>query len=214
MSTLQIGHTAALLPATGAKEAKLDAANHPIMPGLRIERAQAEDAHRLTTIALAAKRSWGYPEAWMEAWQSQLTITADFVAVHPTFAARVGAGVVGFCALDGEGDEWELVHLWIEPDWMGRGIGRSLFAHGAVTARAGGAQRLRIEADPHAEGFYLAMGAQRIGEHIYTLAGTPRILPILQLQLWDRQGIRTPTAGRSRSGRRPPDPGPSASGWG
>jgi hypothetical protein len=47
---------------------------------------------------------------------------------------------------------------------MGRGIGRRLWEHAVGTARDAGFTALRVEADPHAEGFYLTMGARRIGE--------------------------------------------------
>jgi GNAT superfamily N-acetyltransferase len=155
----------------------------PPPPGLQIVRAETADADRLTAIAMAAKRSWGYPEAWMEQWRPLLTITADFIAAHPTFLANLGAGPVGFYAMEGDSFEWELVHLWVEPAKMGQGIGRALFAHAIATARSAGAEHLRIESDPHAEGFYVRMGAQRIGEHVYELAGTKRGLPVLGLQL-------------------------------
>ena len=153
------------------------------LSSLVIVRAEAADANRLTSIAGAAKRSWGYPEAWLEQWRPLLTITSGFVSSHPTFIARVGAESVGFYALGEDGGEWELEHLWVQPDWMGRGVGRALFTDAADTVRAAGAHRLSIESDPFAEGFYLRRGAQRVGERTYDLAGTERVLPLLALQL-------------------------------
>lgn len=150
---------------------------------LRIVRATAADADHLTSIAVAAKRSWGYPDAWLEQWKPLLTITSGYLSSQPTFVARVGTEAVGFYALADGGVEWELDHLWVQPGWMGRGVGRALFAHAADTARAAGAYRLDIESDPFAEGFYLRMGAQRAGERTYDLAGTARTLPLLTLQL-------------------------------
>lgn len=152
-------------------------------PSLQIVRARATDADRLTSIAVASKRSWGYPDAWLQQWQPLLTVTSGFVSSHPTFMARVGAETVGFYALADGGSEWELEHLWVEPGWMGRGVGRALFTHAADTAKAAGADQISIESDPFAEGFYLRMGAQRTGERTYDLAGTERILPLLTLHL-------------------------------
>lgn len=150
---------------------------------LQIVRATAADADHLTSIAVAAKRSWGYPDAWLEQWWPLLTITSGFVSSHPTFMAMVGTEAVGFYALGGGGGEWELEHLWVESQWMGRGVGQALFEHAADTARAAGALHLSIESDPFAEGFYLRMGAQRVGERTYDLAGTERTLPLLTLRL-------------------------------
>lgn len=149
---------------------------------LQIVRAAPADANHLTSIAVAAKRSWGYPDAWLAQWMPLLTITSAYVSSHPTFVARVGTEAVGFYALAGDG-EWELEHMWVQPGWMGRGAGRALFTHAAATARAAGAHQLNIESDPFAEGFYLRMGAQQVGERTYDLAGAERVLPLLVLEL-------------------------------
>ena len=76
---------------------------------------------------------------------------------------------------------WELEHLWVHPDWLRRGIGRALLArHGS--GRREGEAALLIDADPHAEAFYLAAGAQRVGAVAAPIAGQPdRVLPRLLL---------------------------------
>jgi GNAT superfamily N-acetyltransferase len=57
-----------------------------------------------------------------------------------------------------------LEDLWVDPVAIGSGVGRRLFDHAVVTAAGLGLTSLLIESDPNAEGFYLAMGAERIGE--------------------------------------------------
>lgn len=44
-----------------------------------------------------------------------------------------------------------------------RRLGRRLWAHLEATAQAAGAKHLVVDSDPHAEGFYLAMGMRRVG---------------------------------------------------
>ena len=46
---------------------------------------------------------------------------------------------------------------------------------------------MEIEADPNAEGFYLRMGARRVGENVYEIEGQRRVLPLMQLDLETRQ---------------------------
>jgi GNAT superfamily N-acetyltransferase len=58
----------------------------------------------------------------------------------------------------------EIGALFVEPGVMGAGVGRVLWAHAVAAARAAGFVRLRIDADPGAEGFYLRMGARRCGD--------------------------------------------------
>ncbi|WP_206442667.1 GNAT family N-acetyltransferase, partial [Streptomyces boncukensis] len=53
--------------------------------------------------------------------------------------------------------------LFVEPARIGRGTGRSLYAYVLRTAREAGFARLVIEADPHAEPFYRALGARPLG---------------------------------------------------
>ena len=77
----------------------------------------------------------------------------------------------------------DLNHLWVLPNAMGRGIGRALFEHAVTQARMLGLTSFEIEADPNAEGFYLRMGAKRIGANVSEIEGEKRELPLLVYQL-------------------------------
>src|SRR5688500_5782222 len=102
-----------------------------------IRRARPDEAAALTAIAHAAKRHWGYPERWIALWREDLTFTPAFVAAHPVYvAAGPGGEAVGCYALGREGPRATLEHLWVRPEWMGRGVGRSLLAHAARRAAA------------------------------------------------------------------------------
>ena len=50
--------------------------------------ARLEEAAQLSAIAHAAKRHWGYPEAWIQHWRLTLTITPEYIARNPTFVAE------------------------------------------------------------------------------------------------------------------------------
>jgi GNAT superfamily N-acetyltransferase len=158
------------------------------MPSLRgtgaqvvIRRARPDEAAALTRLARAAKRHWRYPASWLRRWRSDLTVTPQFIRTHPVYCAVAGGSPIGFYALSHEGTTYELEHMWVRPDRVGRGVGRRLFRHARATARAGRGLRLTIASDPNAEGFYRAMGASRIGE----VPSTPRrrMLPLLRITL-------------------------------
>jgi GNAT superfamily N-acetyltransferase len=152
---------------------------------MEIVRAAPELAQTLTRIALAAKRHWQYPERWIETWTPILTLTPEYVAANPTFVAVEDGSPVGFYALvlSQERSRVQLDHLWLSPDWIGRGLGRSLFEHATATARALGATIVDIEAEPNAEPFYRHMGARRTGERTGRIDDQPRVLPLMELEL-------------------------------
>jgi GNAT superfamily N-acetyltransferase len=159
--------------------ADADLGNESAFAVMQIQAAKPEDAARLTEIAFAAKRHWGYPERWMEIWRDILTVKPDFIASHETFSAVVDGEAVGFYALDQKVGRLNLLHLWVLPDRMGQGIGRSLFYHAVERTKAFGFRELEIESDPNAEGFYLRMGARRVGLSIHTVEKRQRELPVL-----------------------------------
>ncbi len=146
-------------------------------------RGRPDDAGALTRISFAAKRYWGYPERWISRWEESLTITPDFVRRNEVYAAVVEGEIVGFYALVGEGQRVELEHLWVSPEHIGTGLGRTLFDHAVRRASSLGASSLGIEAEPNAEGFYRRMGARRVGENVYEIEGHRRELPVLILDV-------------------------------
>lgn len=150
---------------------------------VEIRRAKPTEASALTQLAQAAKRHWGYPERWLELWRPDLTITPSFVAGNEVYVATVGDEIVGCCALVPGQSLIELEHMWIDPKYMGRGVGRELFRHARARAVALNFAALEITSDPNAEGFYQRMGAVRIGEVQSKIDGRPRILPRMKIDL-------------------------------
>ena len=150
---------------------------------MQIIRATPEDAEALTEIAHAAKRHWGYPERWIESWRDILTMRPEFIAGNVAYSAIEEGRAIGFYLLTTEVDGLHLDHLWIAPHAMGRGIGRALFDHALGQTRRLGHRILKIEADPNAEGFYLRMGARRVGQAVTEVEGQRRELPLFAYEL-------------------------------
>jgi GNAT superfamily N-acetyltransferase len=150
---------------------------------MEFARARPEDAETLTAIAQAAKRYWGYPESWIEAWRDILTMRPEFIAANVAWSAVEAGRIIGFYVLTTEADGIHLDHLWIVPAAMRRGIGRALFEHAAAQARNLGFTKIKIEADPNAEEFYRRMGAKRVGTSRSEMEGERRDLPLLEYRL-------------------------------
>ncbi len=96
-------------------------------------------------------------------------------------AERAGR-VVGFYALAGDPPDAELSFLFVEPEFIGTGMGRALLEHCLGVAAELGFETIRIESDPFAESFYLAMGAMRVGE-TPSQSIPSRALPVLALEV-------------------------------
>jgi N-acetylglutamate synthase-like GNAT family acetyltransferase len=147
---------------------------------VKIRRASTEDAPTLTRIAHDAKRYWGYPEHWIKHWQSDLTISPEYLA-NQVFVAEKDQQVLGFYALVMRRDKAELDHLWVTPEKIGSGIGKELFIHAMQTAAQQNISEVEIDSDPNAEGFYQKMGAHRIGETVSEIDSEPRAVPRLKV---------------------------------
>ena len=146
-----------------------------------IRRSSAEEAERLTTIALEAKRHWGYPEHWIKHWESDLTISPDFIRDNHVYVAEEDGEIQGFYALSIAGSKAELEHMWVTPDRIGTGLGKDLFLDAMERAAALNVGAVEIVADPNAAGFYKHMGATQIGETDASLEGQSRTLPRLKI---------------------------------
>jgi len=149
---------------------------------ITIRRASSTDAGRLTQIAAASKRHWGYPENWIQLWLPELTFSSSYILENEVWLAAIDEMLVGFYSFKKDSEYWWLENLWVVPDHMGREIGRKLFQHALGRCRISGESVLKIEADPNAQGFYEKMGACKIGEHRYEFDGKLRVLPLMEIR--------------------------------
>jgi N-acetylglutamate synthase-like GNAT family acetyltransferase len=147
-----------------------------------IRPASVDEAPVLTRIAHDAKRHWGYPEHWIRHWESDLTISADFIRDNHVYVAEEDGEIQGFYALSVIGDRAELEHMWVTPARIGTGVGKDLFLDAMERAAALNVKAVEILADPNAAGFYKHMGATQIAETDATLDGQSRTLPRLTIE--------------------------------
>lgn len=116
----------------------------------------------MSDLCLRAKAHWGYDPAFLERCRDALTVDPAAIRAGDVFVATDSEDrPVGLHQIAGAAgaETIELVLLYVEPTWIGRGIGRALFRHATDLARGRGGRQLSILADPHAAPFYLAQGA-------------------------------------------------------
>jgi GNAT superfamily N-acetyltransferase len=152
------------------------------LTALHLRAGRKDEARLLTELALRSKGHWGYDQAFLDACRAELTLTPQDVEVQRVTVAERDGHLVGFYALAGQPPEGTLEDLFVEPDHIGTGVGRTLWEHAIDMARTLGFQRVTLEADPGAEPFYLAMGARRCGS-VPSGSIPGRVIPLLEFSI-------------------------------
>jgi GNAT superfamily N-acetyltransferase len=149
-----------------------------------IRRARPDEADTLSALAFRSKAHWGYDPVFMAACRDALTLTAGFIAAGEVYVMEVAGSALGFYSLTPWNSDLELFHFFIDPGAMGNGVGRRLWEDAIERAAGLGYSRILIQSDPYAEGFYLKLGAERIGE-VPSAVQAGRVLPLLLFPLAD-----------------------------
>jgi GNAT superfamily N-acetyltransferase len=140
-----------------------------------------DEGERLREIAVAAKASWGYDRTRVTEWAAMGDFSPRELARKDVYVASVDEKLVGWMAAIHQGHALWLDDLWIDPQWMGQGIGSQLFRHAMDVGRQSGAVRMEWKAEPNALGFYEKMGGQYVRDGDLSLWG--RVNPVMGLDL-------------------------------
>jgi GNAT superfamily N-acetyltransferase len=147
---------------------------------LLIRPAAVSEARELTALVMRSKGYWGYSSEFLAQAASELTVSEEDITQGKVSAAEVEGRSAGVYVLDVD-DPPELVALFVEPEFIGKRIGRALLRHALERTRRSGIEDLLIESDPNAEPFYRAHGAVPIGHT--TSPTTGRELTLLSLEV-------------------------------
>jgi GNAT superfamily N-acetyltransferase len=147
------------------------------VPGV-VRRARPEEAAALSELALRSKAHWGYEAKFLEACREELTVRPESIDAGQVWVLEHDGRLVAFYTLVRWNSDIELGHLFVDPTAIGGGAGRALWEDAVDRATELGYDRLLIQSDPNAEGFYVSMGAERIGD-VPSQARAGRTLPLL-----------------------------------
>jgi len=120
----------------------------------------------LSDLALRSKAHWGYSRSFLDACRSELTVDASRFGTddYRCFVAVTGDSILGFYSLQAvAAGTYELDALFVEPEHIGKGVGRALIEHALRELSEAGGERLIIQGDPNATAFYVAAGARQVG---------------------------------------------------
>lgn len=151
---------------------------------LSIRQANPDEASFLSELAFRSKAHWGYSQSFLDSCRAELAVDPDQIgsADYQCFVAANGNMVIGFYTVKNMSDVvCELEALFVEPKYIGTGVGRSLIQHAISLVSESSAERLIIQGDPNATDFYLAAGAHQIGtRESGSISG--RFLPVFQVE--------------------------------
>ena len=114
-------------------------------------------------LCYRSKATWGYDAEFMQACVEELSLRAEDIDAGGVVLAVGGKNLAGVAQISGGADACCLEKLFVDPDYMRKGVGRTLFAWCCREAAGRGASHMIVDADPGAVPFYLKMGCRHAG---------------------------------------------------
>lgn len=145
-----------------------------------IEKAIPEDHQLLTEITKKSKAYWNYSEDLLLAWDEALTITQDYLNTHPVYKLVIDEKTVGYYSYQIEEQAIKLDNLFLLPQYIGKGMGRYLITDFLNRIQKLNYQRIYLDAEPYAEGFYKKHGFKTISSFETAIKG--RFMPVMELE--------------------------------
>lgn len=149
---------------------------------MKFRSATIEDLMHLNLISFASKRHWGYPEKWIENWKEDLTITETDLGLYKTLLLELEKKIIGFCSIKDQIDHYEVLHLWVLPEFIGKGYGKALLKE-TLSSFIVENKSIYVLADPNAEPFYIKQGFVTIKKRESFPKG--RYLPLMKMNSFE-----------------------------
>lgn len=124
---------------------------------MKFRNARIEDQKVLNQISLNSKRHWGYPEEWIQNWIEDLQLSESDFDRLKIVVGIIEDTIIGFCAISDEKTNYEILHLWLLPEFIGQGYGKKLL-HLTISKFILAPKPILVTADPNAEAFYRKQG--------------------------------------------------------
>jgi GNAT superfamily N-acetyltransferase len=145
-----------------------------------IRSPRPDEGERLREIAIASKQYWGYAQEEVVRWAAQGDFSPTGLLAKDFFVADADGRAIAFSSLV-PGEPAVLDDLWVEPEWIGKGVGGRLFA--AVADRAAELGASRLEWRPSRTPSGSTPGSAPVICATADRASGGRILPVMGIDL-------------------------------
>ena len=149
---------------------------------MTIEKANSADNEILTEITKKSKAYWGYSEEQILQWNSNLTISIDYIEKNDVFKLVFQNKIIGYYSyIKEENHKVQLDNLFVLPEYIGKGFGKYLMNDFLERMQNSKFKKIILDSEPNAEKFYQKMGFVKIGEFETSIKN--RFMPIMELKL-------------------------------
>ena len=146
---------------------------------MKFRTAEIDDLEILNLISVKSKAFWGYSKTLMEIWSNELTLDKDILSKQNVLIIETENNVIGFSSIMENRDTCEIIHLWILPEFIGKGFGKKLLDKTIETCIKAD-KPIIVVADPNAEPFYQSQGFVTFDKVESSPKG--RFLPVMKKQ--------------------------------
>lgn len=152
------------------------------MDRIKILKALAADAKKLTQLALRSKAYWKYSKEQLESWKEELTVTKEYLQVHHVFKAVKNDIIVGFYTFKNlDPQNIKLDFFFVDPKYINQGFGKILMLDFLDRINTSKHKRVTVLSDPNAQKFYSKFGF-RVTKTVESSIKN-RFLPIMEKKL-------------------------------
>ena len=146
------------------------------MPDWQVRDAVPGEAAPLAELQRRASSVWESDRALLAARPDLIQPPHEAIAEgRVRVAAGTGGELLGFVVVVRGATVLEIDDLFVEPEAMGRGIGRALVEDAVAAAAASGAEALEATINDNALGFYERVGFVTVGQAQTLLGPAPRM---------------------------------------
>ncbi len=144
---------------------------------MEIRKAIVKDIPELNRLSIASKKHWGYPDEWIANWLDELTLTPEKFVRQNILVGELNGEIIGFCSITESESEYEILHLWVVPQFIGQGYGKKILTR-TMDEFVTSDKPIIVEADPNAESFYKSLGFETFDKVESFPKG--RLLPVMK----------------------------------
>ena len=149
---------------------------------VKIIPAEITDHEELTEITKKSKAYWGFSNEILLEWEPLLTVSAEYIEKNTVLKIVQNDRILGYYSYYFiDENTLKLDNMFILPEFIGKGIGNCLMNDFLEKARASTIQKIVLDAEPKAEGFYQKFGFETIGQLASSIKD--RFLPVMELRL-------------------------------